>query len=90
MLSGYKFEFTTTNETNQPAYFYAMSTSTNQQKTVRLYNGATMKVTAPAGILMSKIEFTGSNLGNGASFTVDNGSWTTANNAVWEGHHCFI
>ena len=86
-LGNYKFEFSTTNDnaSSQPAYYYATSTNANQQKTVRIYNGTTMKVTAPAGVTMSKIEFTGSNLGNNAAFTVDNGSWTTNNNAVWTG-----
>ncbi|MCH5221037.1 MAG: choice-of-anchor J domain-containing protein [Muribaculaceae bacterium] len=87
MLGGYTFEFSTTSTTasQMPAYYYATSTNANQQKTVRIYSGTTMKITAPEGVNMTKVEFTGSNLGNNAAFTVDKGSWTTQNNAVWTG-----
>lgn len=86
-LGGYTFTFTSTseNEGQQPAYYYATSTSSNQQKTVRIYNGTTVTITAPAGVNMTGIAFTGSNLGKNAQFTVSTGTITTENNAVWKG-----
>lgn len=85
MLDAFRLDFTTTNEnaSSQPAYYYAMSTNTNQQKTIRIYNGTSMTITAPSYAKMLKVEFAGSNLGNNAAFTVDKGEITTANNAVW-------
>ena len=84
-LGDYTVSFTDGGGKNAAAYYYATSTSTNQQKTVRIYASNTMTITAPEGVTMSKLEFTGSNLGTGAAFTVDNGTWTTDNNAVWTG-----
>ena len=86
-LGGYTFTFTSTNESenSQPAYYFATSTSTNKQKTVRIYNGTTVTITAPAGVNMTGIAFTGSNLGKNAQFTVSTGTITTENNAVWKG-----
>lgn len=87
VIDDYAFGFTTTsaNASQQPAYYYATSTNTNQQKTVRVYNGTSMTINAPLNTVMTKIEFTGSNIGSNANFEVNNGTWTTQNNAVWEG-----
>lgn len=49
-LGDYSFTFSQgTNEKTAPAYYYPLSTSTNGVINIRLYNGNTMTVTAPAG-----------------------------------------
>lgn len=87
VIDGYLFEFSTTNTnaSSQPAYYFATSTNTNQQKTIRIYNGTSMTITAPDGALMKNIDFKGSNLGSNGNFTVDAGTWVTDNNANWTG-----
>lgn len=85
VLGGYSFSFSSSEKT-KPAYYYATSTSTNQQCTVRIYNGTTMSITAPADENMVKIEFTGSNVGDGLTFDCNNGSVTLdGSNATWTG-----
>ncbi len=87
-LGGYTFTFSSTNENanSQPAYYHATSTSKNQQKTIRIYNGTTMTITAPEGVTMSKIDFKGSNMGKNPAFTVTPGEWAiSGNNATWTG-----
>lgn len=84
-LGGLTFSFAKGTATTEPAYYYSMSTVATKLNTARIYNGNTMTITAPAGTNITKLEFTGSNLASGAVFTVDSGTWTSANNAVWEG-----
>lgn len=84
VIDGYKFEFTGTG-TNAPAYYYPTSTSTKTQNEMRFYNATTMTVTAPAGVTMTKIAFTGSNKTPTQS-AISTGTWATAgNNATWTG-----
>lgn len=90
-IGDYTFKFTSTNSnaSSQPAYYYATSTNTNQQKTIRIYDGTSMTILAPANTAMTKIEFNGSNLGSNASFTINQErcTWTwDGNNAVWTGN----
>lgn len=85
MIDGYLFEFTGTNEKNLPAYYYPTSTSTKTQNEMRFYNATTMTVTAPEGVTMSKIAFTGSNKTPTQSW-ISTGTWTpSGNNATWTG-----
>ncbi len=88
-LGDYTFTFSSTNEnaSSQPAYYHATSTSKNQQKTVRLYAGTTMTITAPEGVTMYAIDTKGS---NGKTTTVgecNNGEWkfTSASATTWTG-----
>ena len=87
MLDEYAFTFDAgTNETNAPAYYYATSTNTNKQTTVRLYVGNSCTITAPDGVNMTKIEFKGSNAGSGLTLDASAGTMTlSGNNATWTG-----
>lgn len=92
-LGGYTFSFTSTNEnaSSQPAYYYATSTNATQQATVRVYNGTTMTITGAAGTHITKIAFTGSNLGKDAAFTCSNGTFEfNGNNATWTGSSDYV
>lgn len=87
-LGGFDFAFSTTNENNAPAYYWSPSTTAadKQQQTIRLYNGTTMTITAPEGVNMTKVEFTGSNLGKNPAFTVNSGNFAlSGNNGTWTG-----
>lgn len=65
-IDGFKFTFTKGGHKSNPAYYWSMSTSENQQQTIRLYgqagtDGNSMTITAPAGTTFGSIDFTGSN-----------------------------
>ena len=80
------FTFANDGGKTEPAYYYATSTSTNPQTTVRIYNGNAMTIAAPAGNHFTKIEFTGSNAGSGLALTASTGTATlSGNNATWTG-----
>ncbi len=64
-----------------PAYYWSMSTAANQTMTVRLYNYNTMTITAPEGIVMSAINFAGSN-GGTERVSSDNGTATSTKTAI--------
>lgn len=91
-LGGFKFECVLVDGSNAPAYYYNMSTSTNTQNTVRLYNSSTLTITAPAGTEMTQIEFKGSNGTANGNYTVNTGTlsapsktaqtWTGAASAI--------
>lgn len=57
-LGGFSFSFTDGGNKTAPAYYWASSTSKNQQRTLRLYGSNTMTVAAPAGTEMTQIQFT--------------------------------
>jgi hypothetical protein len=96
-VSNFVLSFTKANGTYDPAYYYPTSTSTNGKTTLRLYGGAkdenqqytagnTMTVTAPEGVLMSKLVFSdGSNGTAGAAHeaTVGEVSNVTASGMTW-------
>ncbi len=88
-LGDFTFSFTTTNTsaTSAPAYYYATSIAANQQKTIRIYAGTSMTITAPEGVTMTEITTKGSNGKANAAWTVDNGTWTctTASATTWTG-----
>lgn len=87
-LGGYTITFTTTStkESQMPAYYWATSTSKNQQRTIRLYTGSTMTIAAPAGVTITGIEFKGSNAGKTLDPTVDTGKISyESNKATWTG-----
>lgn len=46
-LGGYGFTFTHVSGNNAPTYYYATSTNPKQQCDIRVYNEATMTITAP-------------------------------------------
>ena len=89
-LGGFEFTFSTTstNETSAPAYYWSTSTTAadKQQQTIRIYNGTTMTVTAPEGVNMTKVEFTGSNAGKNLAVTATPGKFElSGNNGTWTG-----
>ena len=89
-LGGFEFTFSTTNtnENNAPAYYWSTSTTAadKQQQTIRLYNGTTMTVTAPEGVNITKVEFTGSNAGKNLAVTATPGKFAlSGNNGTWTG-----
>lgn len=87
-LGDFSFAFSTTNSaaSSQPAYYDVMSTASATQKTIRVYNGTTMTITAPDGIKITDISFTGSNAGNGLEVNPSDGSFTlSGSNGEWTG-----
>ncbi|MBJ2188573.1 MAG: hypothetical protein JFR41_08120 [Muribaculaceae bacterium] len=73
-LGDYSFSFTSgTNKTNAPAYYWSM-TGKEDIRTIRLYTGNTMTISAPAGTTMKQIEFKGSNGNASANPTATNGT----------------
>lgn len=84
-INGYNFTFTSgTNEKTAPAYYWAMSTSENQDKTIRLYAGNTMTMTAAEGVQLTKVVFTCKSLENaptGDGITAD----LSAKTFTWTG-----
>lgn len=87
-IGDYSFTFTTTStEANSaPAYYYAMSTSTNPKLTIRTYAGTTMTITAPAGESMATIKFSGSNADTNLAVSASEGVATRSSNTInWEG-----
>lgn len=75
-LGDYTFTFANGEGKTEPAYYYAMSTNANQDKTIRLYSTNTMTVTAPAGTTMGQISITGTN-GKTGIVTADAGTATS-------------
>ncbi len=49
----------------EPAYYYATSTNQNQQKTLRIYQGNTITITAPAGTKIASVAGAGATLYEG-------------------------
>lgn len=88
-LGDYTFSFAKGAGTTEPAYYYVMSTSTaaNPQNTVRVYKSNTMTVAAPAGVNMTKIEFTLSTAAAAATFQTTQGSMAMSGTttAIWNG-----
>lgn len=89
-LGGFDFAFSTTNtnESSAPAYYWSTSTTAadKQQQTIRLYNGTTMTITAPEGVNITKVEFTGSNAGKNLAVTATPGNFAlSGNNGTWTG-----
>lgn len=81
-LGDYTFSCTKTDEkASNPAFYYATSTNANQDKTLRMYKNNTLTITAPAGIIFSKIEFKGSK-GSATGYTADKGSFTSASSSA--------
>lgn len=81
-LGDYTFSCTKTDEkASNPAFYYATSTNANQDKTLRMYKNNTLTITAPAGIIFSKIEFKGSK-GSATGYTADKGSFTSASGSA--------
>ncbi|MCM1310025.1 MAG: hypothetical protein NC301_03240 [Bacteroides sp.] len=56
-ISGYNFTFETGSAKTAPAYYWSMSTSQNQDKTIRLYAGNTMTMTAAEGVEFTTVVF---------------------------------
>lgn len=89
-LGGFDFKFSTTNtnEANAPAYYWSTSTTAadKQQQTIRLYGGSTMTITAPEGVNITKVEFTGSNANKNLAVTATPGNFALdGNNGTWTG-----
>lgn len=89
-LGGFDFKFSTTNtnEANAPAYYWSTSTTAadKQQQTIRLYGGSTMTITAPEGVNITKVEFTGSNANKNLAVTATPGTFALdGNNGTWTG-----
>lgn len=89
-LGGFDFKFSTTNtnETSAPAYYWSTSTTAadKQQQTIRLYGGSTMTITAPEGVNITKVEFTGSNANKNLAVTATPGNFAlSGNNGTWTG-----
>lgn len=73
-INGYKFAFAKGGGSSDPAYYFA--TTEGGQKTIRAYKNNTMKLVAPEGVSMSKVEFTLSTAAKGGSINADNVSST--------------
>lgn len=54
-ISDWSFSFAKGSGTTEPAYYYPTSTSTSTKNSVRIYNGNSATITAPAGVLFTKI-----------------------------------
>ncbi|MDE6277504.1 MAG: hypothetical protein K2M06_05280 [Muribaculaceae bacterium] len=63
VIDGYTFTVTQPEDEKaaKASYYYPMSTNPNGAVTVRMYTGSALTITAPAGVKMAKIEFSGSN-----------------------------
>ncbi len=59
---------------NDPAFYMTPSTNANTMPTLRIYNGNTLTITAPAGVKMGKIEFALAKGTKDAQFTATAGS----------------
>lgn len=70
------FAFATTKNTSatEPAFYMTPSTNAQTLPTLRVYNGNTLTITAPDGVAMGKIAFTGTNGTAGASVHASVGS----------------
>lgn len=87
-LGDYTLTFTTTSEKESqiPAYYWAPSTAKNQQRTIRLYAGSTMKIDAPEGTTVTRIDFKGSNAGSSLAVTATPGKFALdGNSGSWTG-----
>lgn len=89
-LGGFDFKFSTTStsESSAPAYYWSTSTTAadKQQQTIRLYSGTTMTITAPEGVNITNVEFTGSNAGKNLAVTATPGTFAlNGNNGTWTG-----
>lgn len=60
-IDGYSFSFTQGSSKTAPAYYYPTSTSTNGKVSIRIYNGNSITMTAPAGVTFSKVTATPDN-----------------------------
>lgn len=58
-LGDFVFSFDKGSGSTDPAYYYATSTSSKQQNTIRIYVGNTMTITAPKGYAICSISYTG-------------------------------
>lgn len=73
-VDGFTFATTKGSGTTDPAYYHPTTTSTNPVYTLRLYKQNTLTITAPEGIKMGKISFSGSNGKANASVTASAGA----------------
>lgn len=73
-VDGFTFATTKGSGTTDPAYSHPTTTSTNPVYTLRLYKQNTLTITAPEGIKMGKISFSGSNGKANASVTASAGA----------------
>ena len=89
-LGGYGFTFTHVSGNNAPTYYYATSTNPKQQCDIRVYNEATMTITAPAGQEILSIEFSGSKADtkNPGKYQANTGSLNVASASAmnWTGN----
>jgi hypothetical protein len=93
-VSNFVFEFAKGNAKSNPALFLTPSTNTSTKPTIRVYgtasddgaaDGNTMTITAPDGVMMSKMVFSGSNgTANAAqAASVGEVSDVTASSMTW-------
>jgi hypothetical protein len=73
-IDNFTFSFAKAEGATEPALYYPMSTSTSGSVNIRVYKKNTMTITAPEGVLMSKIVFTGSNGTANADHTANVGT----------------
>lgn len=84
-IGDYKFTFSTTG-TTQPAWYDIMSTATSGDKSIRVYNGSSMTIAAPAGSTLTEIIITGSNGAASLKPTANTGTVSYSNNNLtWKG-----
>lgn len=84
------FSFTLENPQNKtkPAYYYAPSWKPETAPTVRVYTSNTMTITAPAGVEITQIDFSGSNGKKDTAPEVSTGAiaeGVTASKMTWTG-----
>lgn len=84
-IGNYTFSFSTSGST-QPAWYDIMSTATSGDKTIRVYSGSTMTITAPAGSTLTDMVISGSNGASSLAPTASVGTMSYSNNTItWKG-----
>lgn len=72
-VDGFTFATDKATGKSDPAYYFPTTTATTKVYTIRVYTGNTLTITAPEGVKMGKIVFTGSNGTAGAATTANVG-----------------
>lgn len=89
-IEGFTFSTKLLNEKGtKPAFYYATSTTApdKAQKTLRVYKDTELTFTAPEGMVLGTVEFTGSNIKATTATTVSTGKLTSISGTkiVWNG-----
>lgn len=75
-IGDWKFTFSKASGSTDPAYYYPMSTSTSTKNSVRIYKNNTCTITAPEGVMFTKIDAVADNAAT--SFNIYTGVATSS------------